>query len=83
MMDFTRHRDVKCRQNAILAVGNLLSNPDNIKRLLEVKCTDALMAFSFPPTTEDSVNAQFQAIAGLHGLSKHVDLPNYLWRTIS
>ena len=55
-------------------MGNLLSNPDNIKRLLEVKCTDALMAFSFPPTTEDSVNAQFQAIAGLHGLSKHVDL---------
>ena len=73
-MDFTRHRDVKCRQHAILAIGNLCTNPLHIQRLLEVKCTDALVAFSFPPTTEDSVNAQFQAIAGLHGVSKQMAL---------
>ena len=35
---------------------------------------DALMAFSFPPTTENNTNAQFQAIAGLHGISKHANL---------
>jgi len=73
-MDFTRHRDVKCRQHAVLAMGNLCTNPLHIERLLEVKCTDALVAFSFPPTTHDSVNAQFQAIAGLHGISKHASL---------
>lgn len=73
-MDFTRHRDVKCRQHAVLAMGNLCTNPLHIDSLLEVKCTDALVAFSFPPTTHDSVNAQFQAIAGLHGISKHADL---------
>lgn len=73
-MDFTRHRDVKCRQHAILALGNLCANPLHVKRLLEVTCTDALVSFSFPPVTDDSVNAQFQAIAGLRGISKHVDL---------
>jgi hypothetical protein len=35
---------------------------------------DALVAFSFPPTTDGLVNAQFQAIAGLHGLSKQAHL---------
>ena len=73
-MDFTRHRDVKCRQHAVLAIGNLCTNPLHIERLLEVKCTDALVAFAFPPTTEDSVNAQYQAIAGLRGISKHETL---------
>ncbi|KAL9191141.1 hypothetical protein ACHAXT_000847 [Thalassiosira profunda] len=76
LMDFTRHRDVKSRQYAVLALGNLCSNPEprNVKRILAVKCTEAVVAFSFPPTTEDSVNSQFQAIAGLRGLSKHADL---------
>ena len=74
LMDFTRHHDVKCRQHAILAIGNLCTNPIHIQRLLEIKCTDALVVFSFPPTSEDSLNAQFQAIAGLHGISKHKHL---------
>ena len=73
-MDFTRHRDIVCRQHAILALGNLCSNPLLMKELLEVKCTEALVAFSFPPTSEDSINAQFQAIAGLRGMSKHAHL---------
>ena len=73
-MDFTRYRDVKCQQHAILAIGNLCSNPLHVKRLLGVKCTDAIVSFSFPPTTDDSVNAQFQAIAGLYGVSKNEDM---------
>ena len=73
-MDFTRHCDVKCRQHAILALGNLCANPLHAKRLIDIKCMEALVSFSFPPTTEDSINAQFQAVAGLHGLSKQVDL---------
>ena len=32
---------------------------------------DALVSFSFPPSSDDSVNAQFQAISGLHGVSMH------------
>eukprot|EP00986_Skeletonema_menzelii_P016567 scaffold15059_cov146-Skeletonema_menzelii.AAC.7 len=73
-MNFTGHRDVKCRENAVLALGNLCSNPVHVKRLVDVKCADALVAYSFPTTAEESVNAQFQAIAGLHGLSKHAEL---------
>ncbi|KAL7500792.1 hypothetical protein ACHAWT_009745, partial [Skeletonema menzelii] len=74
LMNFTGHRDVKCRENAVLALGNLCSNPVHVKRLVDVKCADALVAYSFPTTAEESVNAQFQAIAGLHGLSKHAEL---------
>jgi hypothetical protein len=47
-MNFTRHRDVKCRQHAILALGNLCANPSHVKQLLETKCTYALVSFSFP-----------------------------------
>lgn len=74
LMNFTRHRDVKCREHAVLALGNLCTNPVHVKGLVDVKCADALVAYSFPTTAEDSVNAQFQAIAGLHGLSKHAEL---------
>lgn len=74
LMDFTRHRDVKCRQYAVLALGNLCTNPLHAQQLISAKCMDALVSFSFPPTTDDSVNAQFQAIGGLHGLSKHANL---------
>lgn len=77
-MDFTQHRDAVCRQHAILALGNLCSEAENAKRLIDIKCTDVLVAFSFPPTTDGSINAQFQAIAGLHGLSKHPHLREFI-----
>ena len=80
LMDFTRHRDIKCREYAIIALGNLCTNPDHIKRLVDVKCADALVAYSFPATAEESLNAQFQAISGLHGLSKHAELRVQLLR---
>ncbi len=73
-MKFTGHRDIKCRENAILAIGNLCTHPVHVKRLVDIKCADALVAYSFPTTAEESLNAQFQAIAGLHGLSKHAEL---------
>ena len=73
-MDFTRHRDAICRQHAILALGNLCAEYNNMKKLVNIKCMDALIAFSFPSPTDGSINAQFQAIAGLHGLSKHAHL---------
>ena len=73
-LDFTRHRDAICRQHAILALGNLCAESSNAEKLVSIKCMDALVAFSFPPTTDGSINAQFQAIAGLHGLSKHAHL---------
>jgi len=74
LMNFTRHRDIKCREHAVLALANLCTNPVHVKRLVDIKCADALVAYSFPTTANDSVNAQFQAIAGLHGLSKHAEL---------
>ena len=74
LMKLTQHRDVKCREHAVLALGNLCTNPNHVKRLIDVKCADALVAYSFPTSAEDSVNTQFQAIAGLHGLSKHAEL---------
>ncbi len=72
-MGFTRHRAVRCRQNAICALGNLCTNSSHIKRLREVKCTDYLISFAFPPASEDSVNAQFQAISGLRSISNQVE----------
>jgi hypothetical protein len=47
------------------------SHQSHVKQLLETKCTYALVSFSFPPSSDDSVNAQFQAISGLHGVSMH------------
>lgn len=72
--DFTKHRDAKIRQHAVLAVSNLFTNPDIKQRLIEVKAMDAFVAFSFPPTTSDAVNSQYQAIAGLHGVSQNPEL---------
>src|SRR6056300_563098 len=74
LMKLTQHRDVKCREHAVLALGNLCTNPNHVKRLIDAKCADALVAYSFPTSAEDSVNTQFQAIAGLHGLSKNAEL---------
>jgi hypothetical protein len=72
-MGFTRHRAVRCRQNAVCAIGNLCTTSPHIKRLREMKGTDYLISFAFPPTTEESVNAQFQAIACLRSISKQVE----------
>ncbi|KAL3789162.1 hypothetical protein HJC23_012251 [Cyclotella cryptica] len=72
LVDFTRHRDAICRQHAILALGNLCAKPENLQRHNK-GIMGAMVAFSFPPSTH-SLNTQFQAIAGLRGLSKHTCL---------
>ncbi|KAG6974314.1 hypothetical protein JG688_00003126 [Phytophthora aleatoria] len=62
---YAKHRDVKCRQFAIFAVGNLCSNPNNIERIVAANCLQPIISFAFP----GDANVQFQAIAGLRGLS--------------
>jgi hypothetical protein len=79
-MGFTRHRAVRCRLNAIIALGNMCTKSSHLKRLRGIKCTDSLISYSFPPATEESVNAQFQAIVGLHSMSKQAELRGPLLR---
>lgn len=57
-----------------MAMGNLCTTSSHIKRLREMKCSDSLISYAFPSATEESVNAQFQAIAGLRSISKQVEL---------
>ena len=67
LVNFTRHRDIKCRQNAIITLGNLCSHLENTKKLGDSGIIPLLISFAFPPVETDNTNAQFQAIAGLRG----------------
>ena len=66
---FTKHRDIKCRQYSVLAVGNLCSNYKNFDRLVKVGCVQILISFSFPSASDFSTSVRTQAIAGLRGLA--------------
>ena len=68
--EFSKHRDVKCRQHAVFALGNLCSNHDNLERIIAAGCLKTIITYAFP-STDTSVNVQFQAIAGLRGLATH------------
>ena len=69
MIKYTRHRDIKCRQNAIIILGNLCSNKQNIADLHRAGALKILISSSFPPIDMDTTNAQFQSIAGVRGVA--------------
>ena len=70
---FTKHRDIKCRQNAIITLGNLCFDTDYAKSLNDVGILKAMVSFAFPPVEADTTNAQFQAIAAIRGLAVNDD----------
>ena len=65
---FSTHRDVKCRQHAVFCLGNLSSNPLNTAQILKSKCLRTMISYAFP-SREVAGHVQYQAIAGLRGLS--------------
>lgn len=67
---FSKHQDVKARQHAIFALGNLCANPDNIESIMLSGALKTLVTYAFP-STSTSTNVQFQAIAALRGISTH------------
>eukprot|EP00614_Pseudopedinella_elastica_P029151 CAMPEP_0172633936 /NCGR_PEP_ID=MMETSP1068-20121228/191954_1 /TAXON_ID=35684 /ORGANISM="Pseudopedinella elastica, Strain CCMP716" /LENGTH=251 /DNA_ID=CAMNT_0013445757 /DNA_START=15 /DNA_END=767 /DNA_ORIENTATION=+ len=80
---FAGHGDIKCRQNAVLAIGNLCSNPSNHVAIMELGCAATLATYAYPSTdaTDNAgINVQFQAVAGLRGLASHPTIRVQLMR---
>jgi len=67
---FSGHGDIKCRQNACLAIGNLCSNIDNLEAVLSTGCIKTLVTYAYP-SADSAINVQFQAVAGIRGLAAH------------
>jgi hypothetical protein len=76
---FSSHRDITCRHNAVLAIGNLCSNSANHETIVAEGCVKALVTYAFP-SQDASVNVQFQAVAGLRGLASHATIRVQLMR---
>lgn len=70
---YSKHRDIKCRQYSMLVLGNLCTNADNLERIVNAGALKTIITYSFE-STETSGNVQFQAIAALRGLSTHPTL---------
>lgn len=70
---FSKHQDIKARQHAVFALGNICANPDNLEAVVLSGALKTLITYSFP-STDTSVNVQFQAIAALRGISTHQTL---------
>jgi HEAT repeat protein len=79
LAEFAKHRDVRCRQHAVFALGNLCGNHDNLERISAAGCLKTIITYSFP-SSDVSVNVQFQAVAGLRGLSCHSAIRTQLVR---
>lgn len=73
LTSFSKHRDVKARHHAVFALGNICANPENIEAIVAGGALKTLITYAFP-STDISMNAQFQAIAALRGISTHQTL---------
>ena len=70
---FSKHRDIKARQHAVFALGNFCANSDNLEAVVASGVLKTLITYAFP-STDTSMNVQFQAIAALRGISTHMTL---------
>ena len=70
LADFSKHRDIKCRQHAVFCLGNLCSNIDNLQQVLGSGSLRTIITYAFP-SSDVSANVQFQAVAALRGMSTH------------
>lgn len=70
---YSKHQDIKARQHAVFALGNICANPDNLEAVVVGGALKTLITYAFP-STDTSVNVQFQAIAALRGISTHQTL---------
>ncbi len=65
LVGMSKSPDLRCRQHAIFALGNLASQPANGDMIVEGGCVKPIISFAFP----GDLNVQFQAVAALRGLS--------------
>ena len=65
LVGMAKSPDLRCRQHAIFALGNLASQPANGDMIVEGGCVKPIISFAFP----GDLNVQFQAVAALRGLS--------------
>ncbi len=70
LAEFSKHRDIKCRQHAVFCIGNLCSNTDNLEQIMSSGILRTLITYAFP-SSDSSSNVQFQAVAALRGLATH------------
>lgn len=70
LTSFSKHRDIKARHHAVFALGNICANPENIEAVVVGGALKTLITYAFP-STDTSMNVQFQAIAALRGISTH------------
>ena len=74
IIQFTKHRDIKIRQHAVIILGNLSSNVDNADAIHEARILPILISFSFPTTATEITNAQFLSISGIRGIAMNKSL---------
>lgn len=75
VIQYTKHRDVRCRQNAVICLGNLCSQPNaTIRRWIITEVPQIFISFAYSPSHTETYYAQFQAIGGIRGLAFHHDL---------
>lgn len=68
LTEFSKHRDIKCRQHAVFCIGNLCSNADNLEQIMASGSLRTIITYAFP-STDVSSNVQFQSVAALRGLA--------------
>ena len=52
--NFSKHRDIKCRQHAVFALGNLCANHDNLETIVAAGCLKTIITYAFPSTSHNS-----------------------------
>jgi hypothetical protein len=70
LAQFSKHRDIKCRQHAVFCIGNLCASADNLEPIMGSGCLRTLITYAFP-SSDSSSNVQFQAVAALRGIATH------------
>lgn len=59
LAQFSKHRDIKCRQHAVFCIANLCSNKDNLEEIVATGCLRTIITYAFP-SSDISSNVQFQ-----------------------
>jgi hypothetical protein len=70
LAQFSKHRDIKCRQHAVFCIGNLCSSQENLEPIISSGTLRTLITYAFP-SSDASSNVQFQAVAALRGIATH------------
>lgn len=70
LAQYSKHRDIKCRQHALFCIANLCINKDNLEDIMASGSLRSIITYAFP-SSDVSSNIQFQAVSALRGLATH------------